>query len=277
MSSSLIYVLTDKCDYPSQPRSNPDPAYCRSLGESMKAVGQQVPIIGYTDSSTDRFNVADGGCRLIGAKLVGVLKLLAMDLGKKPTQIELLMAQAAIDIHKQHLPAMDRARLWQSNIQARGCTARQMAKELAVSDSLVGDYLSLLTLPPDVQEQVNSGELHMSKACLIAQQEGNPDRQRELAALAKNMARNELAARMRQTRRNGQQAQVARVSVLKCPLPSGTNVVIKGRDITLESAIVELQDLIKAMKKAIGDGIDSSTFSRVCRAKAKAARGSSAA
>ncbi len=110
-----------------------------------------------------------------------------MDLGKKPTQIELLTAQAAIDIHRQHLPAIDRARLWQSNIQARGCTARQMAKELGVSDSLVGDYLSLLKLPIDVQEQVNSGTLHMSKACLIVQQESNPDRQRELAVLAKDM------------------------------------------------------------------------------------------
>ena len=49
MSPSLITVLTDNCDYPSQPRSNPDPAYCRGLGENMKAIGQQVPIIGYTD------------------------------------------------------------------------------------------------------------------------------------------------------------------------------------------------------------------------------------
>ncbi len=50
MSSSLINIPTDKCDYPSQPRSKPDLAYCRSLGESMKAIGQQVPLIGYTDS-----------------------------------------------------------------------------------------------------------------------------------------------------------------------------------------------------------------------------------
>jgi len=184
------------------------------------------------------------------------------------------MAQAAIDIHRQHLPTIDRARLWQSNIEARGCTARQMAKELGVSDSLVGDYLSLLKLPIDVQEQVNSGTLHMSKACLIVQQESNPDRQRELAALAKNMARDEFATKVRQTHRNGQQAPAARVSFLKCPLPSGTTVVVKGRAITLEVAIKSLTDLLKAMKKASEDGIDGSTFSRVCRDKVKAAGGS---
>ena len=271
MSTTLIHVPVDQCDYPSQPRSNPDPAYCRSLGESMKATGQQVPIIGYTDPATGRFIVHDGGCRLQGARLLGIAKLLAMDLGKKPTQVELLMAQAAIDIHKQHLPRMDRARLWQSNIQARGCTARQMAKELAVSDSLVGDYLSLLTLPADVQELVNSGALHLSKASLIAQQESDPDRQRELAALAQNMARKELAAVVKQTRQKGQQTPAVRVSCLKCPLPSGTTVTVKGSEITLEDAIQALTDLLKAMKKASEDGIDGSTFSRVCRDKAKGA------
>jgi ParB-like nuclease family protein len=111
MSATLIKVRPENCDYPSQPRSNPDPEYCRSLGESMKAIGQQVPIIGYTEFATERFNVSDGGCRLQGARLCGIPELLAMDLGKKPTQIELLRAQAEIDNYKQHLKALDRARL----------------------------------------------------------------------------------------------------------------------------------------------------------------------
>ena len=161
--SSLIHVPTEKCDYPSQPRSNPDPEYCRTLGASMLSIGQQVPVIGYwrTPSLLDRFLLTDGGCRLEAAKQVGIPQLLALDLGNEPTRAEMLMAQAAIDHYKQHLKAMDRAQLWQANIKERGWTARQLAKELGVSDSLVGDYLSLLTLPPDVQEQVNSGALNL--------------------------------------------------------------------------------------------------------------------
>ena len=266
MSANLIKVSTDKCDYPSQPRSKPDPAYCRSLGESMKTVGQQVPIIGYSDAIAHRFIVSDGGCRLEGARLCGLPELLAMDLGKKPTQVELLMAQAAIDVHRQYLPAIDRVRLWQANIAARGCTARLMAKELGVSESLVGNYLSLLTLPADIQEQVNSGALHMSKACLIAQQASDPDRQRELAGQAKDLSRDALAVKLRQPK---QTTPVVKVSRLKCPLPSGTTVAVKGHELTLETAIDELSDLLKAMKAASQDGIDGSTFSRVCRDKAK--------
>ncbi len=269
MSVSLLKISTDKCDYPSQPRSKPDPAYCRSLGESMKAIGQQVPIIGYTDAATTRFIVSDGGCRLEGARMCGLPDVLAMDLGKKPTQAELLTAQASIDVHRQHLPAIDRARLWQANIAAHSCTARQMAKELGVSESLVGDYLSLLTLPIEVQEQVNSGSLHMSKACLIAQQEKDPERQRALAGEAKDLTRNALAAKIRRMRQPEHQTSVAKFSSLKCPLPSGCTVVVKGRDLTLESAIEELTDLLKAMKVASQDGIDGTTFSRICRDRAK--------
>jgi ParB family transcriptional regulator, chromosome partitioning protein len=267
--SKLIKVRPEICDYPSQPRSDLDPANDRSLGENMKAIGQQVPIIGHTDPQTGRFIVADGGRRLNASVLSGIAELLALDLGKAPTPLELQMAQASIDIHKQHFRVMDRARLWHSIKEMRGCTARQLATELGVSDSLVGDYESLLTLPPDVQEQVNSGALQMSKAKSIAQEVSDPDRQRELAALAKGLSRSELAATLKQNRRNGQ--PVVRVNSMRCPLPSGVTVVVKGSDLTLEDAIQALTELLKAMKKASDDGIDGSTFARICRDKTKAA------
>jgi ParB family chromosome partitioning protein len=268
MTLNLKMVPTEKCDYPSQPRSNPDLDYCRRLGRSMKAIGQQVPVILYPDPVTGIFNVIDGGCRLKGAREEGIPELLALVLDKAPTLTELLMAQAAIDLHKQYLPAIDRARLWQANMKERGCTARQLAKELGVDESLVGDYLSLLRLPSDVQEQVNSGVLHMSKASLIAQQESDPDRQREFAAQAKNISRSTLAARIKRMQRGEQQEEV-RVNSLRCPLPTGTTVVLKGRELTLSDAIKALTDLLRAMKKASEDGIDGSTFSRICRDKAK--------
>ncbi len=267
--TTLIKVRPQDCDYPSQPRSNLDQADCRALGENMKAIGQKVAIIGHTDPKTRRFIVGDGGRRLQAAILCDIPELLAMDLGKAPTPLELEVAQASIDIHKQHFPLMDRARLWNSIIKKRGCTAKQLAKELGVSDSLVGDYLSLCTLPPDVQELVNSGALHLSKASLIAQQESDPERQRELAALAKDLSRSELAARLKQARQQAQQNAAVRVSSMRCPLPSGTTVVLKGHELTLEDAIQALTDLLKAMKKASEEGIDGKTFARVCADKAR--------
>ena len=254
---------------PFQPRSGRDPAYCRSLGESMKAIGQKVPIIGYSEPN-GLFAVTDGGCRVEGAKLCSIGELLALDLGHEPTRIELLLAQAAIDNHKKHFSPMDRARLWNSIKEERGCTNRELAKELGVSDSLVGDCLDLLTLPPDVQEQVNSGALDASKGSLIAQMESDPHRQRELAAAGTGMSRAKLLARIRQKGRDTRQDPLDRVNSIRCPLPSGITVVVKGNGISLDDASQALAELIKAMKKASQEGLDSKTFQAVLKDKSKA-------
>jgi ParB family chromosome partitioning protein len=268
MTLHLKKVLTDKCDYPSQPRSNPDLEYCRRLGASMKAIGQQVPVIGYTDPASGRFILGDGGCRLIGAREAGIAELLALDLGTKPTLQELLLAQAAIDLHKQHLKPIDRARLWDATKKARNCTARQLANDLGVDESLVGDYLSLLKLPPDVQEQVNSGALHMSKACLIAQQESNPDRQRELATEATSVSRHELAARLRKNRRNAQPAPAVRLARVKIAMPHGAMVVITGKELGMSEVVELLAETLKEARKA-AEQYDVKTFQSMMRDKAR--------
>jgi ParB/RepB/Spo0J family partition protein len=236
----------------------------------MKSIGQQVPVIGYTDAASGRFVLIDGGCRLEAAKLGDIPELLALDLGKKPSTQELLMAQAAIDHYRQHLKLMDRARLWQANMKERGWTARQLAKELGVSDSLVGDYVSLLKLPADVQEQVNSGALHLSKASLIAQQESNPDRQRELAAQALSMPRHQLAAKLRQAHRDADQKKTVSAKRIKIELGSAT-VTISGADLTLDGAIEAVLEAGKEMKRGREQGLTAKTIQKISSDRAKVA------
>lgn len=263
----LIKVPVEKCDCSLQPRANLDLAYCEALGESMLAIGQQVPIIGHW--AQDLFPVSDGGCRCRGAMLKGIKELLAIDLGKAPSRAELLMAQATIDIYKKHFRPVERGRLWQAIKQERGCTNRELARLLSVSDSLVGDALSLLTLPSDVQEKVDSGELDASKASIIGQTESGAERQRELAAVATGISRTDLVARLKKNRRDAQQAPLIRVNTIRCPLPSGVTITVKGNGISLEDATDAMGTLIKEMKKASADGIDGSTFSRMCRDRAQ--------
>lgn len=266
----LIKPDTDQIDFSSQPRSGDDQEQSRGLSESMKTIGQQVPIIGYTDPQTGRFKAYDGGRRLAAAKLAGLPHLLAIDLGKEPAPADLVMAQAAIDIHKQHLPRLDRARLWQANIKARGCTARQLAKELGVSESLVGDYLALLTLPSDVQEMVNRDALNMSKACLIAQQESDPDRQRELAKQAVDISRVELATRLKKARSNTEQKPAVSAKKIKIELASAT-VTISGANLTLDAAIDAVLEAHKEMKRGRQQGLTARTIQEVTSDRAKAA------
>ncbi len=269
MLLSLKKILTEKCDYPSQPRSKRNPEYIRALAENIRVIGLQNPIIGYTDPVSGRFIVSDGGCRLEAVRQCGLPEILALDLGKEPTPAELLLAQASLDIHKQHLLPMDRARLWHAAMQARGCTAKQLAKELGVSDSLVGHYSQLLTLAPDIQEEVNDGKLEMSKACLIARQESDHGRQRELAALARGMGRDEFAAKLRQQRRQEQQAPAVRVNKIKIELASAT-VTVSGSGLTLDAAIDAVAEAEKAMKKGREQGLTAKTIQKISSDRAKA-------
>jgi ParB family chromosome partitioning protein len=264
----LIKVPVAQCDFRLQPRSDRDPAYCLSLGESMSEIGQQVPIIGYFLGKA--FLVVEGACRCEGARLVGITELLALDLGKEPTRDELLMAQATIDIYKKHFLPMDRARLWHAIKQERGCTNRELAKALGVSDSIVGDAFYLLTLPQDVQEQVNTGALDASKASLIAQVENDPHRQRELAALGAGMSRTNLIARLKKNRRDTQQTALIRVNSVRCALPSSIAVTVKGKELGLDEVIDALGEAQKEARKARDQNLDVKTWSAVMRDRARA-------
>jgi ParB family chromosome partitioning protein len=265
----LITVLLTACDIAFNPRSARDQSYCRSLGENIRTNGQKVPIIGFFKG--DRFQVADGGCRVEGMRLVGLSETLALDWGKEPTAADLLMAHASIDLHKQFLPPLDRARLFRSLLDARKCTAKHLAQDLSISDSLVGRYLSLLTLPTDLQEQVNSGDLDFGKAYLLAQVP-EPDRQRELAVAAKDIPRDAFAklARKLRTERTPSSSTTVKRSRVSCPLTNGTTVVISGPEMTLLDVINVLQSALDAAKKASRENLDVKTAEKVWRDKAKA-------
>jgi hypothetical protein len=130
--------------------------------------------------------------------------------------------------------------------------------------------VSLNRLPPDVQEQVGSGALHMSKACLIAQQESDPDRQRELAVLAADMPRHELAAKLRQARRNADQKPAVSAKKIKIELASAT-VTISGSGLTLDVAIDAVLEAHKEMKRGREQGLTAKTIQKISTDRAKAA------
>lgn len=264
-TQQLKKVLEAQCDYPSQPRSRLDRDYCLSLGQNMLAHGQKVPVIGY--SSGNRFILCDGGCRLEGARLVGMTELLALDLGKEPTRLELLLAQASIDLHRQHLPPIDRARLFQSLCQEQGCTARHLAGVLHISEGQISRSLALLQLPEEMQKQVNDGTLDAGRGYILSQ-ESDPERQRELAIQAVSLSREELARQVRKQKRDS--IPQVRVKRIACPLPSGVSIVVSGEELSLDDLIEALGVAQKEARKAREDGLDAKTFSAVMQKKSKA-------
>jgi len=264
----LIKVAVARCDYPNQPRSALDPDYCRRLGENMKQHGQKVPVLGY--SKGDRFILCDGGCRLEGARLAGIPELMAHDFGKEPTLEELLLAQASIDVHRQQLPALDRARLWARMCKEFSWTAKKLAEVLKVSESVVSRDLKLLALPEDIQQQINEGTLDARRGYLLTQ-ESDPARQRELAVEAVALSRDELAKRVRKPKQSD--APQVRVKRIQLPLPSGVSFTVSGEELSLDDIHSALGELQRELRRGCEQGLDPKTLSKVLQDKAKKGSG----
>jgi ParB family chromosome partitioning protein len=270
MPLQLKKVSLDVCDYPSQPRSKLDPEHCRRLGESMRTHGQKVPLIGYTAGI--RFVICDGGCRLEGARLVGLTELLALDLGKEPTRSELLLAQLSIDQHRQTLPPIDRSRLYRAVLDENHWTARQLAESVQMSEAQISRALALLSLPEQVQRLVNDGELDPSKAYLISQ-EPDPARQAELAQRARRLSRTALAAQIRKPAARPDTAPVVRLARVKIVLPGGTTVVLSGAKLGLAEVVEVLAETLKEARKATDAKYDVKTWQRMMADRSKAIGG----
>jgi ParB family transcriptional regulator, chromosome partitioning protein len=250
MALRIGNIATELCDYPSQPRSYKPPGYIESLAANIKANGQKVPVLGWT--ANGRFQLGDGGCRLEAIRMAGLTHVLVMDLGKEPSKLELLMAQASIDLHRQHLPPVDRARLYQSVMTEKATNGKETAEALGISPSLLSRYLPLLNLAPDLQAMVNSGELEWTKGSLIAQATGDHEQQRQMAKEAQGMTRDTLAAAVRKSRK-GQSAEAGvKLSRLRIPLDrEGQSVVIAAKDgLSVEGLIGVGQELVSLGKQA---------------------------
>lgn len=260
----LIVVLVAQCIYPSQPRSKLDKDYCLRLGLNMKENGQKYPVLGYWKG--DQFVLCDGGNRLYGAELNGIKELSAIDLGKEPSSQELLLAQASIDIHRQHLSPLERARLWGRMCKEFGCTAKKLAEMLHVSEAVVSRALALLELPEDIQQQIDEGTLDARRGYLLTQ-ESDPARQRELATEATALSRDELAKRVRKPKQSD--TPQVRMKRILCPLPSGVSITVSGADLSLDDFIESLAEAQKEARKARDQSLDAKTFSAVMRDKAK--------
>jgi ParB family chromosome partitioning protein len=263
---TIIEIPIENCDYPDQPRTFVAAETIASLAENMKMYGQKVPVIGYFHG--DRFQLEDGGCRLQAARQAAMQTLLGLDLGKKPSRAELLIAQASIDQHRQTLPPIDKAKLFRSILEESSWTARQLSEAIQVSEGSVSRALALLDLPEELQQQVNAGLLEPSKAYLI-RQEDDPSKQLQLASLARGLSRDSLTVAMRK-QQAGDGVPEKRMSRVSCPLPSGVTIVVSGEALSLDNVIAALADAQKEARKAREQGLDAKTFQAVLRDKAKA-------
>lgn len=241
----------------SQPRRHFDEGELMALGQSLRTLGQKLPIIAYRNG--ERFVLVDGERRWRAAAIVGLKALSAIVLPAKPSAAELHVLRMSIDVHKVAFSAIERSNLL-VNIQAETkWSISELAEHLGMKQPLVSKLLAFQKLCPEVRDLLDRGEIDSEKAFAITQE---PDAAKQIALSkeSKLLSREQVRARLNNPKQND-----VRTSSARFAMPGGVSVVVQAKELTLATCIEVLIETVKQLKKGQGSGHDISTLPRVMR------------
>jgi ParB family chromosome partitioning protein len=153
---------------PDQPREEFDPEALERLAESMKARGQLQPIRVRWDAGQGAYVVLVGERRYRAAKMAGLETLSCVIVNTPIEPGELLALQLIENLLRDDLRPIEQAKAFRTLMTRNGWSTRQVAAELAVTQSAVVRALALLDLPEPVQVKVEAGELPPATAYEIS-------------------------------------------------------------------------------------------------------------
>jgi ParB/RepB/Spo0J family partition protein len=227
---------------PRQPRMTVSQTDLLALGQNMKAIGQQVPVICYPVG--DKQMLCDGARRLLAAKAVGIEQLLALVLAEKPDNTRLRLVQMSIEAHKVGHTAWERSCFLLSIKEEHGWSVSELAAALEMKQPLVTKLLSHQRLARPLQEQLHAGRLDTEKAFMISQ-EPDAERQCEIARLYMHLPRERLRQKLK-----AEAPEESKVKRAKFTLSGGFSVTVQGPALTLNGTIDCLMAAVKDLKRA---------------------------
>jgi ParB family chromosome partitioning protein len=245
-----------------QVRQHYDESADRSLGESMLAHGQLQPVGARPDGA-----LLWGHRRLRAARLVGMKELEVIITDKPLSESEIRIIQLIENLQRADLRDGEKRRAFEEWFGRNpGLTNKDLAENLKLSEATISKYMSVSRCTKDVQDALDDGRIGISTAYEISRVPA--DQQAELLCLRLSGAsRDGLAERVRKQKRAG--TPQVRAKRIVCPLPSGTSVVVTGRELSLDDFVEARGEAQKEAKKAREQSLDARTFAAVMKDKAK--------
>ncbi|MBX9787850.1 MAG: ParB/RepB/Spo0J family partition protein [Pirellulales bacterium] len=261
-------VQLDRLPLERNPRTKVEEAKIAALAHTLQLVGQQVPIS--LRAAGEEFELTDGMCRVLAARKLGWTEIEAIVDEHELNEAEVLQRQVVIHHQRADLPPLDKARAVSRLMEVAGCNASQAASNLGMSNATVTRLLSLLTLPEDIQRQVESGKLAASTAYELART-GDPTKQAELADAASNgsLSRDAVSGHVKRMRKprssNGRGSGLRAVA----PLGDGRSLTVTGIEPSLDGFIACLEDALSRARRVRTKGHSLATFCKTLRDEAK--------
>ena len=154
--------LSEIVEDPNQPRRNFPEEPLKRLAASIEAQGVQQPIIlRRSGNQLVPYIIAAGARRYRASKIAGKSTIPAVV--REMDDLTILAVQIIENIHREDVSAWDQALAIKSYMDhftdgGRG-SRRQAAESLGFSEATISERLTLLNLPPEVQQAVESGSV----------------------------------------------------------------------------------------------------------------------
>ncbi|WP_435011838.1 ParB/RepB/Spo0J family partition protein (plasmid) [Tundrisphaera lichenicola] len=164
---------------PDQPRKEFSDDAIDRLAASLLKHGQLMPIRVRWNASIGKWLVISGERRYRAALRAGLKTVACIfaDDGLSPSEI--LQEQIIENLLREDLKPIEQARAYRQLMDLHGWTAKELSGELHVSQGAISKSLMLLTLPVELQEQVDDGAIPATAAYEVAKVEDR-EAQREI-------------------------------------------------------------------------------------------------
>lgn len=156
---------------PVNPR--PEPGDVDDLAGSIADIGIVNPLI--VRPHDDGYGVLSGQRRLTAALQVG-LDTVPCLVRQPATDADALAIATAENVGRKAMDPISEARTFRRLLDELGCTQAALGRRLGVSEFTVSVRLQLLALPDDLQEQVRTGALPVSRAYATLKKARGPKR-----------------------------------------------------------------------------------------------------
>ena len=165
---------------PDQPRKEFSDDAIDRLAASLLKHGQLMPIRVRWNPAIGKWLVISGERRYRAALRAGLKTVACVfaDDGLSPSEI--LQEQIIENLLREDLKPIEQARAYRQLMDLHGWTAKELSGELHVSQGAISKSLSLLTLPAELQGQVDDGAIPATAAYEVAKVEDR-EVQREIA------------------------------------------------------------------------------------------------
>jgi ParB family chromosome partitioning protein len=165
---------------PDQPRKEFNDDAIERLAASLLKHGQLQPIRVRWNAEVGKWVVISGERRFRAATRAGLKTVACIFADDGLSASEILQEQIVENLLREDLKPIEQARAYRQLMDLHGWTAKELSGELQVSQGAVSKSLSLLTLPAELQEQVDEGSIPATAAYEVAKVEDKAV-QREIA------------------------------------------------------------------------------------------------